>query len=493
LKIRALLLVSLLPLFLAAADNPNVILILADDLGWGDVSCNNPESKIQTPNVDKLAAQGIRFTDGHASSSQCSPTRYGLLTGRYSWRTRLQHGVLRHFDTPLIDREQFTLAELFKQQGYATACIGKWHLGLGWQAKQGQTFKPDSWDAKQIDAIDFTKKLTDSPVDHGFDYFWGQNASNNMLPYCYVENNRVVQIPTERKKPVFETEHGHGLRSSDYFSANIDQKNWEQIDKWLKQQTDDKPFFLYYPMSAIHLPCLPTKKFIGSSEGGLRGDKTVEMDNIVGRIMKWLDETGKADNTIVIFTSDNGHARYGDSIRNLRMLAGNNFGKAYNPDKLLTQKPEKGDTVTYGHKPGGPYRGKKLEVYEGGHRVPFIVRWPARIETGSVSDQLVSTLDFMQTFATILGVELPEGAAPDSSDMSTIWFGVANSHCRASLISKGWQPNALAIRNGDWKLVTYKGEFLYNLRDDPGEKHNLASQHPEKVATLKTLLAKIRQ
>ncbi len=476
-----------------AESRPSVILILADDLGYGDVSCNNRDSKIQTPNIDKLAAQGLRFTDGHSSAAQCSPTRYGLMTGRYSWRTRLQLGVLQHFSEPLLKRDELTIAELFKAHGYDTACIGKWHLGLGWQAKEGKSFKPNSWDARQIHAIDFSKKLTDSPLDHGFDYFWGQNASNNMLPYCYVRGRRVVEIPTEPKRPVFETETGVGLRSPDYFSAGIDQKNWEQIRQWLAKRTPDKPFFLYYPMSAIHLPCLPTKQYVGASQGGLRGDKTVEMDAIVGRIMNWLDESGMAENTVVIFTSDNGHARYGDSVKNLRKLADYNLGDRYQVDRLLAEEDRDGDTIRYGHKPGGSYRGKKLEVYEAGHRVPLIVRWPARIKANRVSDALVSTLDFMKTFAAILGADLPPDASPDGIDVLPIWTGQADAKGRSSLVSKGWQTDAYAIRQGDWKLVTYKGEFLYNLKDDPGEKQDLAKTYPEKVQSLKHLLAGIRK
>ncbi len=495
--------------------DPNIILVFVDDLGYGDVSCYNEQSKIITQNIDMLASEGIKFTDAHASSSQCSPTRYGLLTGRYSWRTRLQTGVLPHFDEPLIDLNRLTLAKLLKDRGYNTACIGKWHLGMGWQVKEGDTLRPRSWDYKQNLIIDYSKPLTISPNDYGFDYYFGINASNNMLPYCLIENHKVVNIPKEPKFPVYDTETGVGLVSDDYDSQKLESILFDKAMKWLNQRISEnshQPFFLYFPMSSIHRPCLPDNPFINTSKAGLKGDKVKEVDFITGQILDWLKENKLEENTLFIFTSDNG-GRPGDPIGAVQKLANNDYGQKYHPrelqslDSLLMtekfyEKPKGSEGYhIYEHYSSGPFKGYKFDVYEGGHRVPFIVKWPARFAGGENRNQLVSTLDIMATVAEILDVQLDENTAEDSHSFLPEIEGRINENPRTNLVHKGWPKNTQALRKDNWKLIPYKNggglyKFpeveaegqLYNLEKDPGEKNNLYNDYPEKVEELKTEL-----
>lgn len=490
---------------------PNIILILVDDLGYGDLSCYNPDSKIKTPNLDKLARQGISFTDAHSSASQCSPTRYALMTGRYSWRTGLKSGVLPHFAQPLIDEGRITLASLLKQAGYATACIGKWHLGLGWQPLEGESIDFDSWAGTQNLRIDYTKPLTSSPNNYGFDYFFGINASNNMLPYCLIENNSVVTVPDKLKYPVFDTEDGNGLVSNDYDSEKLEQILFSKAMNWLDIHHEikpDQPFFLYYPMSAIHRPCLPTDKFKNASQAGLRGNKVVEMDYLVGELMDWLSEKKIDKNTLFIFTSDNG-ARPGDQMSVLRQLASADYGISYNTLNMIRQdsllsinnpynKPKGAETYhIYRHFSSGPFKGYKSDIYEGGHRVPLIIRWPGVSSPGEISDELVCTIDLMATFAELLQIKLPENAGEDSYSFLPLILGKNNYTPRPNLVHKAWRYNKLAIRKGDWKLIPFRNggglyKFpdveedgqLYNIREDPGERINLYNTRPEIVEEL---------
>jgi len=497
---------------------PNIVLILVDDLGFGDISCNNPDSKISTPNIDKLASQGVRFIDGHTSAAQCSPTRYGLLTGRYSWRTRLKQGVLPHFDEPLIENDRETIASLLKKKGYSTACVGKWHLGLGWQTIDGETLNPRSWDARQNLIIDYSKPLTISPNDFGFDYYFGINASNNMLPYCLIENNKVVEVPIKPKYPVFDTESGKGLVSPDYNSEKLERTIFNKAMVWLNKQLNeqaDKPFFLYYPMTAIHRPCLPDDASNGKSEAGVRGDKVVEVDAIMGELMQWLDDKELAQNTLFIFTSDNG-GRPGDPKRFIANLAKNRYGNKYNPAKLIEkdsllllespqEKPEGSkDYHIYHHYASAQFKGYKSDVYEGGHRVPFIVRWPGVVAKGEVKGELVSTLDVFSTFAAITDSELSNNAGEDSYNLLPLLKGKNNGEMRPNLVHKAWRVNTQAIRVGDWKFIPFRNNGgiplfpdveeegqLYNLKDDPSEKVNLYNKFPEKVKELRLELEKV--
>lgn len=493
------------------SDKPNIILILVDDLGIGDVSSYNPDSKIYTPNIDKLASEGLLFTDAHTSAAQCSPTRYGLLTGRYSWRTRLKTGVLPHFDEPLIESGRSTIASLLKNEGYNTACIGKWHLGLGWQTKDGEALNHISWSENQNFIIDYSKELSVSPNNYGFDYFFGINASNNMLPYCLIENNKVITEPELIKYPSYDTESDSALVSSDYDSENLESIMFEKAMSWLTEQvngTNKNPFFLYYPMTAIHRPCLPVDAFKGSASAGLRGDKVVEVDHYIGKMLQWLEDNNIENNTLFIFTSDNG-ARPGDEMSFLAELAAHPYGDKYHPNKLIEQdrlqcantpydKPKGSESYyIYHHFSSGPYKGYKSDIYEGGHRVPFIIRWPQVIEAGTRKDDLVSTLDFFATFSELFNLNLADSIAEDSYSFLPALINNPEYIERPNLVHKAWQKDAIAIRKGDWKLipfknggglyrfidVTEKGQ-LYNLKDDPQEVNNLYDQNPEIVREL---------
>jgi len=482
---------------------PNIVLIMADDLGYGDLSVYNNSGHIQTPNLDRMASEGILFTDYHCTTAQCSPTRYSLMTGRYPWRTRLQIGVLKHFDLPLIEKERKTVATILQEKGYATGCFGKWHLGFGWQAKEGETFDPDSWDGEQVNKIDFSKELTDSPIDHGFDYYFGIGSSNNMLPYCYIENRKALKMTDKRKYPVYDTETGVGLVSEDYKSEEIDQVLWSKVKSWLEKhqsQSPDKPFFVYWPASAIHRPCLPVDEFIGKSKAGLHGDKVLELDDLVGRLMQWLKENEYDENTLVIFTSDNG-ALPGDPKSALKNYAANDWGDIYNPDKLL-QKQSEGEKygfLTYGHATNNNFNGYKSMIYEGGHRVPFIVRWPDRIKKPMNSNEIICSTDIMATVADIVNYNLPDNAGEDSYSFLPILLGQNfESPLREATILNAWDGTK-AVRKGKWKLILanhhggwYKNQSasvetpgqLYNLEKDPAEQVNVYSDHPEIVSEL---------
>jgi len=493
---------------------PNVVLILADDLGYGDVGAYNAESRIPTPHLDRLAADGMMFTNAHASAAQCSPTRYSVMTGRYPWRTRLKNGVLKHFDAPLLEPGRETLASLFKGRGYATAGIGKWHLGLGWQAKDGHSFDPDSWDPEQVHDIDFSKPLADSPLDHGFDHYFGLNASNNMLPYCFIENDHVVMIPEKTKHPAFDTESEGMPVSDDYVSQNLDQVLLGKALDWMDdhfEASGDKPFFLYFPTSAIHRPCLPIDEFVGRSDAGLRGDKVTELDAVVGKLMNALEKRGVADNTVVMFTSDNG-AQPGDPEEWIQKLADNDYGEPWKPARLLESKGEPREEglyqpwLTYGHRSCGPYLGYKGNVYDGGHRVPLIVRWPGTVPAGRVEDEMVCLTDFMATFADLFEVDLPDNAAEDSYSLLPVLSGrKPEQPLREATICQSWW-GIKCIYQGPWKLIVGNGKDgitferpspvpvqLYHMIDDPGEARNVHDQYPEVVAELTALLDKYCQ
>jgi arylsulfatase A-like enzyme len=458
--IPLLLLASSSLLSTAATQKPNIVIILADDLGYGDLTCYNKESKAPTPHLDRLAESGTRFTDGHSNSAVCTPSRYGIITGRYAWRTRLKRGVLMGFSGPLIDKKRETIASLAKKQGYKTACIGKWHLGLGWT-------KTD----KKKNSIDYTKELTDSPLDHGFDYFYGIAASLDMPPYTWIENRKVTVIPTEKIKfnsgPLdfwrsgsralgFELEQGLPItakKSADYIS----------------QQTAKQPFLLYVALPSPHKPVLPSKEFKGKSKAGDYGDYVMETDWAVGLIMKALEKKKFTDNTLVIFTSDNGSfaniARYG--------------------------------VLKFGHNPCGVLRGGKTDIWEGGHRVPFIASWPAASKAGQTYKGTVSVTDIMATVADATHQKLDADAGVDSwSFYDVLTKNTSKNKDKARIFHSA--NGMFAIRKGQWKLIAGKGAGgrggrgkkddpagqLYDIRQDISEQHNQFTQHPEIVKTL---------
>ncbi len=462
-----------------AADRPNIIVILADDQGFGDLGANNPQSKIATPHLDALAKGGLRFTDGHTSSGVCTPTRYSLLTGRYHWRTRLQNGVLGGFSPPLIAKDRLTVAGLLKQQGYATGCFGKWHLGMsfplvgGGHADDGGDF---SKNPKDFTKVDFGGDILGGPVDHGFDAFYGISASLDMPPFVWIKDRRVTEIPSATKTWLRTGPAGPKFEAVDVMPSVID----KAIAFIGAQQKADpaKPFFAYVPLNAPHTPIVPTKEFQGSSGISPYADFVKQVDHDVGRLLASLDDLGLTKNTLVIFTSDNG------------------CSTAANIPEL--QKA--------GHEPSHVYRGNKADLYEGGHRVPFLVRWPAQVKPG-VSDALVGQIDFLATFAEITGAAIPASMGEDSVSFLPVLRGEKPT-VRQGIVSQSIN-GSFAIRDGQWKLCLSAGSGgwsspkpgpeeaglpsvqLYDLSKDPGERNNLQAAFPERVAAMKAELEKI--
>lgn len=451
-----------------AAGKPNIVYILCDDLGYGDVKCLGGErSKIATPNIDRLASQGMTFSEAHSSSSVCTPTRYGILTGRYNWRSRLQHGVLARYGTTLIDTNRLTVPAFLKQHGYQAACFGKWHLGWKWPRKGKK--------------MDFAKPITDGPTTRGFDYYFGVDAPN-YPPYCFIENDRTVGIPSEpisigskRKENFLHLRKGPALPGWN-LEAILPTLTDKACDYIAKQSKRGAAFFLYFPMTAPHAPIVPTKEWQGKSElHSLYADFVMETDAMVGQVLAALEQCGIASNTLVIFTSDNGCS---PALANVVQL-------------------EKD-----GHFPSEFRRGYKADIWDGGHRIPFIARWPGKIKAGSRSDQLICLTDLMATCAEILGVKLPNNAGEDSVSILPALVGVDKAPLREAVVHHSIWGN-FAIRQGQWKLELCndsggwgKGSVqdapgqLYDVSKDVGERTNEYNQHPEIVSRLTKLLEK---
>lgn len=456
---------------------PNIIYILCDDLGYGDVKCLNPEGKIATPNVDKLAAGGMIFTDAHSGSSVCTPTRYGVMTGRYSWRTRLQNGVLGGYSPRLIAAGRMTVASMLKQNGYATACFGKWHLGMDWARTGGE--KPGD-EIKNASNIDFTKPTEGGPADCGFDHYYGISASLDMPPYVYIENNKAVSVPTEITK-----EGGReGLTAKDFKAVEVLPTVTRKTVEWIGQHSGTagggKPFFIYMPLNSPHTPIVPTSEWQGKSDLGKYGDFVMETDWAVGEVMKALEKNGVADNTLVIFTSDNG------------------CSPAAGIDELEAK----------GHHPNYIYRGHKADIWDGGHRIPFICRWPMKIKAGSKSDQLTCLTDLMATSAEIAGAQLPDTAGEDSVSILPALLGADKAPLREAVVHHSIN-GAFSIRQGKWKLELCPGSGgwskpgdgealrqglpkvqLYDMSGDVTEKVNLQDEHADVVERLTKLVEK---
>jgi arylsulfatase A len=480
LKMRFLLLCGwLMSLTLFAVDRPNIIVILADDQGFGDLGANNPQSKIATPNLDALAKGGLRFTDGHTSSGVCTPTRYSLLTGRYHWRSKLQSGVLGGFSTPLIAKDRLTLAGLLKQQGYATGCFGKWHLGMsfplknGGVADDGGNFSKAFQDAS---SVDYGRDIVDGPVDHGFDTFFGISASLDMPPFVWIKDRRVTEIPSATKTWLRSGPAGPKFEAVDVLPSVIDHSI--AFIEAQKKADPTKPFFIYIPLNAPHTPIVPTKEFQGTSGISPYADFVKQVDHDVGRLLASLEKQGLTENTLVVFTADNG------------------CSTAANITEL--QKA--------GHEPSYIYRGNKADLYEGGHRVPFLVRWPAKVKP-AVSAALIGQFDFLATFADITGAPVPAGMGEDSVSFLPVLLGAKES-VRQGIVSQSIN-GSFAIRNGQWKLCLSAGSGgwssprpgpeeaglplvqLFDLSKDPGERNNLQAEFPERVAAMKAELEKI--
>ncbi len=483
---RAILAALLLPALSSAAEKPNLLIIYADDLGYGDVSCYNPDrGKIPTPHIDRLASQGMRFTDAHSSSGVCSPSRYTLLTGRYHWRSRLQKGIVGQWEKPLIAPDRLTLGALAKAHGYRTACIGKWHLGWDWPIPAGQAarFKARSKGGAADDARRelwrevFSKPIGGGPTTRGFDLYFGTDVPN-WPPFCFIENDRTVGIPSEfLPARLLEKNQASnpGPALPDWKLESILPALGDRAAAFVAESGQrPEPFLLFFSLTTPHTPLAVNEAWKGKSGLGPYADLVIETDAMVGRVLAALDRSGKADNTLVVLTSDNGCAPY--------------IGKE--------------EMEAKGHFPSGPWRGAKSDAWEGGHRVPFIVRWPAVVEPGGVCDRLVHQADLMRTFAGILGTELPDDAAEDSFSLMPLLKGGGQA-VRENAVSAsiGGVP---ALRDGPWKFIPAPGSGgwgkggeqsqpvqLYQLSDDPGETKNLAASMPEKVEEMKALLEKI--
>ncbi|QDS94436.1 Arylsulfatase precursor [Roseimaritima multifibrata] len=458
------------PLLAESNGHPNIVVILVDDLGYGDPGCFNKDSKIPTPNIDSLANAGMKFTDAHAPGPLCHMSRYGLLTGRYPFRT----DVSRWPTEPLIGPEQWTIATVAKQAGYETAMVGKWHVG----------FKERGYE----------KPLAGGPVDHGFDRYFGIRASTDIPPYFYIRDDHAVMPPTEtiaaNNSPGWSPIQGAFWRAGK-IAPDL------QLDGVLKRFTDEaidvveshvqgesaaKPLMLYLAYPAPHSPWLPSDEFVGKSGAGMYGDFLMMVDAEIGRITQSLENHKLADDTLLIFTSDNGPCWY---------------------DK---------DVAKYNHDSSGGLRGMKGDAWEGGHRMPFIVRWPGKVAKGTSNDQLICFTDFLATFAAMLDVTLPEDAGPDSISFLPTLTGDTPQHPlrQQFVLQPGSGPSMLTIRDQNWKLITGLGSGgfskpsrrkptgdgitgqLYDLKSDPGETKNLFKEHPEKVADLQEKLNQAR-
>ena len=449
---------------------PNIIYILADDLGYGDISSYNPDGKIITPHIDSLTYDGIRFTDAHSGSSVCSPTRYGILTGRYAWRSRLKSGVTWSWDYPLILNGQTTVASLLQKKGYRTGCVGKWHLGLGWQKDNtGKT--------------DILRPLTEGPTSIGFDYFFGITASLDIPPYIYIENNQSTteEIDTIEKRDGKEFWR-RGQIGSDFTHEDCLPTLTKKAVTFISEQANtDRPFFLYFPLPAPHTPILPTTAFRGKSKTNAFGDFVLMVDDVVGQIVQALRKNNLEENTLLIFTSDNGCSPMADFA----------------------------ELATFNHDPSYIYRGHKADIYEGGHRVPFVAKWPAMIPAGQSTDQITCLTDLMATAAAIVGDTLTDREGEDSYNLLPILLGnELGDQIREATVHHSIN-GSYAIRQNRWKLIFCPGSGgwsppipkdariqqlpthqLYNLELDPQEENNVVSEHPEIVKELTDLMEK---
>ncbi len=469
-----------------AAEQPNVVFIMADDLGYGDLSCYGA-THFETPACDSLAEEGIRFTDAHSPSAVCSPTRYAVLTGRYAWRTWMKNWVLQENHPLLIDTQRLTMGKLFQKAGYTTGCIGKWHLGWGTTLK-----------------AEFDGEVKPGPLEVGFDSFYGVPFSHNSSKRLrvYMRDRRIVNLPAEHTFTSPEA-MAKTMRSLEDTAIELSKEAVEFV-----KTHKDEPFFLYYPTTNVHFPLTPNSRFKDKTRCGTYGEFVVEFDWAVGQLLAALDENGLAENTIVVLTSDNG---------------------ARPPGRLKDKE------AFNGHPCNGPWRGTKRTIYEGGHRVPLIVRWPGKIKTGSLSDETVCLTDFFATFAALLDQEVPKDAGEDSYDISDVLLGRSyQSPLREATVHHS-VSGQFAIRKGDWKLVEGRGDGdyprvensrgmdvktwnpepdtatggwkdldyfqivpdgtfqLYNLKDDPIEANDLVTKHPERVKELQELLNRYRK
>jgi arylsulfatase A len=461
------------------SESPNIIFILADDLGYGDISYLNPDSRIKTPNIDGIASSGLVFTDAHSGSAVSTPTRYGILTGRYSWRSELKSGVLDGYSKALIKLERTTIASMLKEKGYQTACFGKWHLGWDWNNID-----------KGIDSIDFSKPVKNSPSTRGFDYFYGISASLDMPPYIYLENDQPTSIPdrltTGNNSPAGSPDYDgsfwrEGPTGSDFDHSECTPNLTKRACKYIEDcSSTNKPFFIYLAYPSPHTPILPSKAFQGKSGLNQYADFVMMVDSEVGKILNTIKQGGNKENTIVVFASDNGCSPWADF------------------EKLNSE----------GHFPSYIFRGYKADLYDGGHRIPCMIQWPARVKKKMEVDQIVCLNDFMATFADIIGYPLSDNEGEDSYSLLPLIEGKKNKRIIREIVVHHSINGNFSIRNQEWKLLLSPGSGgwsspkpgkeeeglplvqLYNINSDPGETVNLQDKYPEIVSELKGILKK---
>ncbi|MDX1283585.1 MAG: arylsulfatase, partial [Draconibacterium sp.] len=397
---------------------PNIIYVLADDLGYGDVACFNSEGKIKTPHLDKMASEGMMFSDAHTSSAVCTPTRYGILTGRYNWRSKLKSGVLGGASPALIPESRETVASILKKSGYHTAFIGKWHLGWNWAKNEDNT-------------IDFSKPVEKTPNSNGFDYAYGHCGSLDMPPYVYVENGKSTAIPVDKTENTdYQGFWRKGLTAPDFVHEEVTPHFFEKSFEYIKEQSKtENPFFLYLPLPSPHTPILPTDKWLGKSGLNPYADFVMLVDDYMGQLAEVIKETGIEENTLVIFTSDNG----------------------------CSPRADFEDLIAKGHNPSSTFRGHKADIFEGGHRVPFIVKWPKAIAAGEVCNQTICTTDLMATCAAVTNQKLVDNAGEDSFSMLPLFKNPESKEFNREATVHHSINGSFSIRKGIWKLILCPG------------------------------------
>jgi arylsulfatase A-like enzyme len=472
-------------------NRPNIVVILADDLGYGDVGAYNPQSKVPTPNMDRLAKEGVRFVDAHTPCGVCSPTRYGLLTGRYPWRTELKTQVLWPWDRPLIEKNRLTLPAMLKKLGYSTACFGKWHLGWDWATTDGSKVNSQVriGDPQREIRYEFARKvlldrpIAEGPTTRGFDYYFGVDLPN-FPPYSFIENDRVLGKPTVPKP---DNMFGWpGLMEPGWRLEGVLPEVTRRAVSWVEQQSrKDNPYFLYFPMTSPHTPIAPDAEFLGKSGAGKYGDFVYQTDWSVGKVMDAIRASGQANDTIVIFTSDNG------------------------PENLTY--PVLKD---YGHASQGPLRGAKRMLWEGGHRVPYIAWGPGRVPAGQTETEIVCHTDVIAGVAALTGAKLPGDAAEDAYDISAAWLGKKRSKPIREATVHHSMNNEYGLRQGDWVLIESTGAHgaaeppwwkerhgikkhdqpgeLFHLKEDLLETKNLYAACPDRVKQMRALLERYK-
>ena len=487
---RFLLLAVLFGAVSVQAAKPNILFIMADDMGYGDVQALNPKSKIPTPNLNRLAKQGMTFTDAHSPSGVCTPTRYGVITGRYCWRSRLKRGVLGGYSAPLIEKNRPTVGSVLQKAGYHTAAIGKWHLGMNMTRREGGKPAKDRWDGDGN--VDYTKPIADSPITRGFHEYFGVSASLDMAPYVWIENDHFVKaILVQQPAVKFPGYVRQGPRAADLkFEEGLDVLADRAAGFLKRMAKDKKTFFLYLPLTGPHKPVTPHPRFQGKTGLGPYGDFVMNVDDAVGQVLKALDEAKLADNTLVIFTSDNGSFMYRVNDEN---------------DHVKTRGKQQYHAKN--HTANGPWRGTKADIREGGHHVPFFARWPGKVEPGSKCNRVITHTDLFATVTEVAGAKIPKGAAADSYSYLSLLLGNEKFYSRPPVIHHS-SGGMFAIREGEWKLVLGNGSggrqvpkgrpfqkpfFLTNIREDGAETKNRVESDAKTAARLEAFFRKIHE